>query len=33
VIADSPFQITVTALDDQNNIITGYTGSVHLTVT
>jgi photosystem II stability/assembly factor-like uncharacterized protein len=27
--AGSPFQITVTALDDQNNPITGYSGSVY----
>jgi hypothetical protein len=27
------YQITVTALDDNNNVITGYTGTVHLTST
>ncbi|MBX9653019.1 S53 family peptidase [bacterium] len=29
--AGSPFSITVTALDVNNNVITGYTGKVHLT--
>lgn len=33
VTAGSPFQITVTALDDQNNPISGYTGTVHFAST
>jgi hypothetical protein len=31
VAAGSAFQFTVTAVDDQNNPVTGYTGTIHLT--
>jgi hypothetical protein len=33
VTAGSPFQVTVAAVDDQNNPITGYTGTVHFAST
>ncbi len=33
VFAGTPFTITVAAVDDQGNVVTGYTGTVHFTTT